>query len=180
MLSTAAGDTRVAERLRVMLADHLDGVVEVPQLPRLSAVGRAALVGRTRLQQLLDGMSSVPEDVERIAYVDGEVLGTLGIEPVLDMISWLDDDHAAVVRAAPVTDALKLADGNRLVGSMDRAGLYVPQPPHVVRRQALAAALDLEPAGRSLDDLAGLLVRTGHAVRVVWDGSSPVTLQPTG
>lgn len=178
VLSTTAGDALVAQRLLGLLADHLDGVVEVPSLPRLNPVGRGSLLGRTMLEELVDGMSSVPQDVERIAYVDGEVLGMLGIEPVLQMISWLDEDHAAVVRAAPVTDALKLADGSRLVGSMDRRGLYVPHPPHVVRRQALAAALDLENGQRRIDDLAGLLVRTGHAVRVVWDGAAPVTLLP--
>jgi len=175
VLSTAVGDHQVAARLRGMLADHLDGVVEVPSLPQLEMAGRAALVGRTVLQQLLVGMSSVPQDVERIAYVDGEALGTLGIEPVLEMISWLDEDHAAVVRAVPVTDALKLVEGARLVGSMERRGLYAPQPPHVVRRQALAAALDVD-GSRSVEDLAGLLVRTGHNVRVVWDGAAPTTL----
>lgn len=174
VLSAHADDASVVARFRGLLADHLDGVVEVPSHRR-----RAALIGSTILHQLVAGLSSVPSDVERIAYLDADVLDTLGIEPVLQMISWLDDNHAAVVRAVPVTDALKTVDEDRLVGSVDRAGLYAPQPPHIVRRDALAAALvDDALIGGGADDLAGLLVGAGHAVRIVWDGSPPVTLSP--
>lgn len=174
VLSATADDARVVARFRGMLTEHLDGVVEVPSRPK-----QTSLIGSTILRQLVAGMSSVPQDVERIAYVDADVLDTLGIGPVLQMISWLDDDHAAVVRAVPVTDALKTVDGTRLVGSVDRRGLYAPQPPHIVRRDALDAALLADvPVGGRPDDLAGLLVGAGHAVRVVWDGLPPVTLSP--
>ena len=172
VLSTTAADARVVARFRCLLADHLDGVVEVPSGPP-----GPAFVGAHVLKQLITGLSSVPRDVERIAYLDGDVLDALGIEPVLEMISWLDDDHAAVVRAVPVTDALKTVDNGRLVGSVDRAGLYAPQPPHIVRRDALDSAL-LTGRTPAFDDLAGLLVGAGHAVKVVWDGSPPRTLSP--
>ena len=174
VLSAAAEDANVLARFRGMLADHLDGFVEVPSRAR-----RAPVLGSAVLRQLVTGLSSVPSDVERIAYVDADVLDALGIEPVLQMISWLDDDHAAVVRAVPVTDALKTVQGQRLVGSVDRSGLYAPQPPHIVRREALDDALLSDARyDRRAADLAGLLVGAGHSVRVVWDGATPMTLAP--
>lgn len=174
VLSATADDARVVARFRRLLADHLDGLVEVPSL-----ASRAPVFGASVLRQLVAGMSSVPRDVESIAYLDADVLDSLGIEPVLQMISWLDDDHAAVVRAVPVTDALKSVDGATVTGSVDRTGLYAPKPPHIVRREALDEVL-LSRTGnaRATDDLAGLLVGAGHAVRVVWDGAAPVTLSP--
>jgi hypothetical protein len=174
VLSAAADDARVVARFRRLLTEHLDGLVEVP-----SMATRASVFGASVLRQLVTGMSSVPRDVERIAYLDTDVLDTLGIEPVLQMISWLDDDHAAVVRAVPVTDALKSVEGATITGSLDRTGLYAPKPPHIVRRDALDEVLSTDGAAvRASDDLAGLLVDAGHAVRVVWDGATPVTLAP--
>jgi hypothetical protein len=174
VLSATADDARVVARFRRLLTHHLDGLVEVP-----SRASRASLLGGSVIRQLVTGMSSVPRDVERIAYLDTDVLDTLGIEPVLQMISWLDDDHAAVVRAVPVTDALKSVRGETVFGSVDRTGLYAPKPPHIVRRDALDQVLRADSgATPATDDLAGLLVGAGHAVRVVWDGATPVTVSP--
>jgi hypothetical protein len=176
VLSTTAADARAVARLSELLADHLDGVVSVP--PGRTSWRTTASPGV--LGRLLTGLSSVPRDVERIAYVDVGVLDTLGIEPVLEMISWLDDDHAAVVRAAPVTDALKAVDGERITGSVDRVGLFAPQPPHIIRRDALdAALLGAGGSGFTGDDPTGLLVAAGHAVRLVPDAGPPVTLLPS-
>jgi 2-C-methyl-D-erythritol 4-phosphate cytidylyltransferase / 2-C-methyl-D-erythritol 2,4-cyclodiphosphate synthase len=172
VLSTATADASDVARFRGLLEDHLDGVVEVPSGHRPTAPD-----GSMSLGELAAGLSAVPSDVERIVHLDADVLDSLGMEPVLQMLSWLDDDHAAVVRAVPVTDALKRVEGSTVVGSVDRTGLCAPQFPHIVRRAALDAAL-LADAGSDRDtvDLAALLVGAGHAVRVVCDGSPPVTL----
>jgi len=175
VLSLAGPDAARLAQHRLALSGLFDGVVEV------SAEGRGTSLTPVRfrglLGQLVAGLSSVPHDVERIAFLDERALDSLGIEPVLEMISWLDDRHAAVVRAAPVTDALKRVDGRSVVGGVDRSSLYVPQPPHIIRRDALDRALissgDLQ---RVTDDPAGLLVAAGHAIRVVRDAGPPVTL----
>jgi hypothetical protein len=177
VLSTTAADAPATARFRGLLADHLDGVVSVARTS-LSLQLTSGLGPGSTLDRLLQGLSSVPRDVERIAYVDDDVLSALGIEPILEMISWLDDDHAAVVRATPLTDALKLVDGRRIVRSIDREGLFVPQPPHIIRREALDAALlgSSHSGATRVDDPAGLLVAAGHAVRVVRDVGPPLTL----
>lgn len=176
MLSTTAADVVASARSRGLLAAHLDGVVSVSSPSVLQLWRGSAPIGI--LGRLLEGLSSVPRDVERIAYVDDDVLDTLGIEPILEMISWLDDDHAAVVRATPLTDALKRVDGRRTVGSVDREGLFIPQPPHIIRREPLEAALVGERASEvaHLGDPAALLVAAGHAVRIVRDVGPPLTL----
>jgi hypothetical protein len=173
VLSATAADAPAVARLSDLLADHLDGVVNVPGRTSWRTTPAPGVLGR-----LLSALSAVPRDVERIAYLDAGVLDALGIEPVLEMISWLDDEHAAVVRAAPVTDALKAVDGRTITGSVDRAGLFAPQPPHIIRRDALDAAL--HASGRRIvsDDPAGLLVAAGHAVRLVRDAGPPITLLP--
>lgn len=177
MLSTTAADASATARFRGLLADHLDGVVSVARTRLSLQLSSGSGAGGT-LDRLIQGLSSVPRDVERIAYVDDDVLDALGIEPILEMISWLDDDHAAVVRATPVTDALKTVERGRITRSVDRQGLFVPQPPHIIRREALDAALvgSRRSGAVRLDDPAGLLVAAGHAVRVVRDIGPPVTL----
>lgn len=177
MVATAPDDAPGAARLRASLADHLEGIVELAADARAAALADGRSIGRMRLQQLLAGLSSVPPGVECVVYLDAEVLVSLGVEPVLAMIARLDDDHAAVVRAVPVTDALKRAAGDRLAGSIDRDGLFVPQPPHVVRPGTLLAALERDQRPRPDDDLTALLVRGGHAVRVVRDDAPPATLR---
>lgn len=174
---SAPGADRLAQHRRALSA-FLDGLVAVPAAVRAAAAppaagARAGLQGT--LATLVTGLSSVPHGVERIAFLDERVLDSLGVEPVLDMISWLDDDHAAVVRAVPVTDALKRVEAGRVVGGVDRAGLYLPQPPHIIRREALDAALGRSAAPLSTDP-AGLLVAAGHAVRIVRDAGPPFTL----
>lgn len=53
--------------------------------------------------------------------------------------------HPGVIAAAPaiaVTDTLKRVDGERVLGTVDRANLVMVQTPQVFQRHALAAALD--------------------------------------
>lgn len=180
VLSLAGLDAARLAQHRRELSAYLDGLVAVPvetgQPPVPPTVRFRGVLGT-----LLTGLSSVPDGVERIAYLDSRALGSLGIEPVVQMMSWLDDDHAAVVRAVPVTDALKQVEDGTVVGGVERSGLYVPQPPHVYRREALDQALlwtGGATAGRrqAETDPAGLLVAAGHAVRVVRDAGPPFTL----
>ncbi len=171
---TAPGASRLAQHRRALSA-CLDGLVAVPAGVRGPAPVPLRFGGI--LGALVTGLTSVPRHVERIALLDERALDSLGVEPVLEMISWLDDDHAAVVRAVPVTDALKRVRDGAVVGGIDRAGLYVPQPPHIIRREALDAALDgTADLLRVAADPAGLLVAAGHAIRVVRDAGPPFTL----
>jgi 2-C-methyl-D-erythritol 4-phosphate cytidylyltransferase len=75
----------------------------------------------------------------------------------------------AVVAAAPVTDTVKEAGGDRtVVRTLDRGRLWAVQTPQVFRRAALERALDVddEVLAAATDD-AWLVERAGGSVRVV-------------
>jgi 2-C-methyl-D-erythritol 4-phosphate cytidylyltransferase len=75
----------------------------------------------------------------------------------------------AAIAAAPVTDTVKQADGDRTVTqTLDRAGLWAVQTPQVFRRDALERALDVpdEVLAQATDD-AWLVERAGGRVVVV-------------
>lgn len=85
----------------------------------------------------------------------------------------------AAIAAAPVTDTVKQADGDRTVTrTLDRAGLWAVQTPQVFRRAALERALDVpdEVLARATDD-AWLIERAGG--RVVVAPSTPENLKVT-
>lgn len=146
------------------LRDRLDGLVVVND----------GLVGTSRptlLDYLRSGLRSIPSEARVVALVDDEALLTQAADAVPRMIAGLSAREAGVVRAVPVTDALKRVDGTRVREAVDRTGLFVPGTPQVLRRDALEQALLSAPPVPPSDP-ATLLVRLGHAVGVVW-GAAP-------
>ncbi|HET9105145.1 MAG TPA: 2-C-methyl-D-erythritol 4-phosphate cytidylyltransferase [Solirubrobacteraceae bacterium] len=79
----------------------------------------------------------------------------------------------AAVAAAPVTDTIKEAAGDRhtVTRTLDRSRLWAIQTPQVFRRDALQAALDGSDAllARATDD-AWLIEQAGGTVRIVPSG----------
>ncbi|MBV9735742.1 MAG: 2-C-methyl-D-erythritol 4-phosphate cytidylyltransferase [Acidisphaera sp.] len=75
-------------------------------------------------------------------------------------------DAPGAIPALPVGDTLKRAEGGRIVGTVDRAGLFRAQTPQAFRFSLL---LDLHrrAAGRAATDDAMLLEAAGRAVRLV-------------
>lgn len=126
---------------------------------------------------LRESLRHVPEDVTTLVY-----LGSAEEDPsgrlVGELLGCLGDGDDAVAAAAPVTDALKRVDGDRVVGSVERRGLYSLRAPQVLRRGALAAVLDAAPEGPA--DPAALMVAAGRTVRIVpvSGGSGPVADPP--
>ena len=83
------------------------------------------------------------------------------------------------IAAAPMTDTVKEAGGDRLVtATLDRTRLWAIQTPQAFRREALERALALpdEVLAQATDD-AWLVERTGGTVRVV--ESSPANFKVT-
>ena len=80
-----------------------------------------------------------------------------------------DADADAAIAAAPVTDTIKRAGGDRVVhGTIDRSVLWSVQTPQAFRRDALERALDVSPEelARATDD-ASLIEQRGGRVIVV-------------
>jgi 2-C-methyl-D-erythritol 4-phosphate cytidylyltransferase len=88
-------------------------------------------------------------------------------------------DADCAIAAAPITDTVKEAGGDRLVtATLDRTRLWAIQTPQAFRRDALERALAVpdEVLARATDD-AWLVERTGGTVRVV--ESSPANFKVT-
>jgi 2-C-methyl-D-erythritol 4-phosphate cytidylyltransferase/2-C-methyl-D-erythritol 2,4-cyclodiphosphate synthase len=147
--------------------DLFDGLVSTG--PRTAALGGCRWQGpelaESTLQCLLAGLRAVPADVPDVVFFEGSELDVLVVDEVVEMLTWLTSDVAAVVRGAPVTDALKRVEGDRLIGAVERDGLLTLQTPHVIRRDALDEALLVMPDGGPQDP-AALLIATGHPVRM--------------
>lgn len=153
VLSTASAEASTVRHWTPILGACLDGLV-------------ATSTVCTPLESLLAGLRGVPEGVDDVLFLEGSALDSLTPQDIAEMVGWLTPDVAAVVRGAPVTDALKRVDGDRLLGVVDRQGLLTLQTPHVLRRSALDEALLVLPDGGPQDP-AALLIAAGHAVRMV-------------
>lgn len=168
VISTASAEAATLRRWTPVLATALDGLVATgPVVQALDGcrweVPASAVC--TPLESLLTGLRGLPDDVDDVMFLEGAALDSLAPQDLTEMLGWLTADVAAVVRGAPVTDALKRVDGDRLLGVVDRQGLLTIQTPHVLRRSALDEALLLLPDGGPQDP-AALLIAAGHAVRM--------------
>jgi 2-C-methyl-D-erythritol 4-phosphate cytidylyltransferase len=88
-------------------------------------------------------------------------------------------DADCAIAAAPITDTVKEAGGDRLVtATLDRSRLWAIQTPQAFRRDALERALAVpdDVLAQATDD-AWLVERTGGTVRVV--ESSPANFKVT-
>lgn len=76
--------------------------------------------------------------------------------------------HGAAIPALPVVDALKRAEGELIVASADRTGLYRAQTPQGARRELLLVAAEAHAHGEEdIPDEADLLAREGVPVAIV-------------
>lgn len=89
-------------------------------------------------------------------------------QAVIDALLALPEADAAIA-AAPVTDTIKRADGERIVtATLDRSELWSIQTPQVFRRAALQRALDVPASALSqATDDAWLVERQGGKVLLV-------------
>lgn len=164
LLTRALGGVELDCR-RVALLEHCDEVVVVhdgdERAPRSHA----------QLHAWRAGLVQVPSEVALVTLVDDDGLAGAGTDTVGKMLGALDARMAGIVRGLPVTDALKRVDADEVVSGVDRSGLFVPETPQVVRRQALERVLALpEDAG---GDLATRLVGCGLEIGVLWGCPRP-------
>jgi hypothetical protein len=167
VLSTHGADASTLRRWYPLLRETLGGLVATG--PRSAVLAACRWEGpelaESPLQCLLAGLRGVPDQVANVVFLEGLALETLATDEVAQMLGWLTPGVSAVVRGAPVTDALKRVEGDRVVGPVERDGLLTLQTPHVIRRDALDEALLVLPDGGPQDP-AALLIATGHHVRM--------------
>lgn len=123
----------------------------------------------TRIDYLRAGMRRVPADASVVVFVDDRSVDLADLDAVSGMLEALEDGVDAVLSAIPVSDALKHIQRDEVVGGIDRAELYVPETPQVIRRCALDEVFaDHHDADADrVGDPAALLLRAGMRVRIL-------------
>jgi 2-C-methyl-D-erythritol 4-phosphate cytidylyltransferase/2-C-methyl-D-erythritol 2,4-cyclodiphosphate synthase len=91
------------------------------------------------------------------------------VSPALvDAVTRAAAEHGAAIPALPVSETLKRVDGDRVIGTVERAGMAAAQTPQGVRWDVLRDALGrVADTDREFTDEAALLEAAGVAVHVV-------------
>ena len=84
------------------------------------------------------------------------------LQRVLDGLA----DHDGAIAAEPVEETLKAVDGDRIVRTVDRSGLWRAQTPQAFRTDSLRRAHERSPDVAATDD-AQLIELAGGSVAVV-------------
>jgi 2-C-methyl-D-erythritol 4-phosphate cytidylyltransferase len=132
--------------------------------------------GEHRSESVANGLELCGEEIVVVHDAARPLVTPKLINAVVDRLS-SDDEAAAVIAAAPVTDTIKRASGDHVEETLDRGGLWAVQTPQAFRAEALREALsDPESLPDATDD-AMLVERRGG--RVLIHESSPENLKVT-
>lgn len=123
--------------------------------------------GMTRQDSVRAGLSILPPDIQVVLVHDAA-------RPLIDADTIYRClrgavDSGAVIAAVPVHDTMKkVEEGGRIVGTLDRTGLWRAQTPQAARRDLLERAFALAAQAHFIGtDEASLLEAAGIPVRVV-------------
>jgi 2-C-methyl-D-erythritol 4-phosphate cytidylyltransferase len=127
--------------------------------------GRAALVagGATRSASVRRGFQALgadPGDLVCIHDAARPLITAAEIESVLAAAR----SSGAATAATPIVDTVKRVEGERIVATIDREGLYAAGTPQAFRADLLSRAFE---TGREATDEAGLLEALGVVVTAV-------------
>ena len=146
---------------RVVVAAPPDRLPEFERLFR----GRAAVVagGPTRSASVRRGyqaLGAAPEDLVCIHDAARPMITAAEIESVLSAAR----SGGAATAATPIVDTVKRVEGERIVATIEREGLYAAGTPQAFRADLLGRAFE---TGREATDEAGLLELLGVSVTAV-------------
>jgi 2-C-methyl-D-erythritol 4-phosphate cytidylyltransferase len=125
---------------------------------------RAAVSGgETRVESVRAGVAEVPEDAAVILVHDA-ARPLLPSDVVERLIVALGDGWDGAVPGLPICDTIKRTDGEAVVETVDRTGLFAIQTPQAFAAGRLRSAL---AASGEATDCAALLEASGGRVRVI-------------
>jgi 2-C-methyl-D-erythritol 4-phosphate cytidylyltransferase len=122
--------------------------------------------GAERSHSVRNALAALPADAD-VVVVHDAARPLVTPDLVAACIAALDGVDAAIA-AAPLTDTVKEADGDRVVRTLDRTRLWAVQTPQVFRRAALEDVLaQPDDVLAAATDDAGLIEAAGGSVRLV-------------
>jgi 2-C-methyl-D-erythritol 4-phosphate cytidylyltransferase len=171
-----AGRPLLAESLeRLEASDWIEALVvvapeewEEPSILLAEEIGAgkvhaAVTGGATRADSVRAGLGEVPEEAV-VVVVHDAARPLLGDDVLERVIGAVGDGWDGAVPALPLADTVKRADGEAVVETVDRAGLYAAQTPQAFLADTLRRAF---AGGTAATDCAGLVEAAGGRVRLV-------------
>jgi 2-C-methyl-D-erythritol 4-phosphate cytidylyltransferase len=133
----------------------------------LNKVSRVVAGGEQRHLSVFAGLQATNPAAELVAVHDGA--RPLISPEIISLAIREARDRGAVSVAAPVVETLKRADeGNRVIGSVERVGLWTMQTPQVFRREWLMRAYEAVLAsGASVTDEVSAIQTAGFPVKLL-------------
>lgn len=126
-------------------------------------VHAAVAGGATRADSVRAGVAEVPDEVAVLVVHDAA--RPLLQEGVVErVVTAIGDGWDGAVPALPLADTVKLAEGEAVVDTVDRTGLFAAQTPQAFLAEPLRRAL---ARGEEATDCAGLVESAGGRVRLV-------------
>ena len=119
--------------------------------------------GATRADSVRAGVGEVPEEAG-VLVVHDAARPLLHDEVVERVVTGLGEAWDGAVPALPLADTVKLAEGEAVAATVDRAGLVAVQTPQAFVASTLRRALE---GGGDATDCAGLVESAGGRVRLV-------------
>jgi 2-C-methyl-D-erythritol 4-phosphate cytidylyltransferase / 2-C-methyl-D-erythritol 2,4-cyclodiphosphate synthase len=156
--------------------DAVDAVRRLAESARLSKVAAVVPGGRDRQASVASGLAALPPGADVVLVHDG-------VRPFLSpslvsAVAAAAASEGSATAAVPVAETLKSGEGDWVVATVDRSGLYSVQTPQAFRRALLEEAhREAERQGFRGTDDAALVERLGHPVRIV--PGSPRNLKVT-
>jgi 2-C-methyl-D-erythritol 4-phosphate cytidylyltransferase len=122
--------------------------------------------GRTRRDSVLNGLDAMANvvDPDDWVLVHDAARPCLSREELARLIDEVGEDDAGGILALPLADTLKRGEGERIVETVPRAGLWLAQTPQMFRHGALLRALGV---AQDVTDEAGAMEQVGLKPRLV-------------
>ena len=126
--------------------------------------------GATRAESVKRGLMSIRAATAEIVAVHDGVRPFVTVEEINETVETARRDGAAIL-ATPVTDTIKVVDGDTVVETLARQHLRQALTPQCFRYDLLREAYDVaDVTDPALTDESALVERLGHSVTIV-DGS---------
>ena len=137
----------------------------------LRKLARVVPGGATRADSVKRGLQAIRSATAEIVAVHDGVRPFVTVEEIEDTIDAARRDGAAIL-ATPVTNTIKLVEGEEIVKTLDRRSLRQALTPQCFRYELLRRAYDqVDVNDPLLTDESALVERLGQAVTVV-EGSA--------
>ena len=167
-IRTLAAVPGVETIVPVVPGDAIECFAELPLQDLGDTVASPVAGGRERQDSVANGLAALDDapDFDLVGVHDAARC-LVSVDEVTRVVERAAETGAAIL-AAPVRDTIKTVDGDRIVDSPSRSGLWAAQTPQVFRSRWLRDALELgrEEGIHGTDD-AQLVAHAGHSVFVV-------------